>query len=489
MARWHSCNILQVGAATRRIWQFDARKAALTLNREQTAAAGQPLPENLIGKSWASLWQPKLNVAWLAAEHVFLRVVHLPQADLTETRAMVEFQLEKLSPIPVTQMVWSLHVLPAAPVLPRQSEAAPVEGEKPKEVLQTIIVVMVARNLVEEFLGKLEQDGFLADRLEVPLLDQLQNTTGQSRAGETAADLSRRSQTEADAWVYLDGETKSALVAWWFGGTLQSLGFIHLPADKKAPELLREQLVQMTWAGELEGWLTGAPQWHLVVTGDAAAEWQALFQTALETSVKLVPPPPLGQLAAATATRATHSAAAANILPPEHAARYHQQLVDRLWMRGLVAVLGLYGVGVLVYFVALQFLLYQTRGVESQRNDIGLSYTNAVQLKARYQILKDRQDLKYAALNCWQTTARLLPQGATLNGLDFRDGKKLMLTGTAGSDQAGAIIEFNTAIRKAAVNGQLLFSKVDSPTYNQNPANQTVSWSFACELNHAEDAP
>ena len=468
MARWHSCNILQVGAA-RRVWQFDARNADCPLNREQAVAAGQPLPENLVAKSWTTLWQPKLNVAWLAAEHVFLRVFHLPQADLAETRAMVEFQLEKLSPIPVTQMVWSIHVLPA----PETKPAAPIEGEKPKEALQTIVVVMVARNLVEEFLGKLEKDGFLADRLEVPLIDQLHHTAANGDG----------------AWIYLDDEKASALVAWWFGGALQSLGFINLPADKNATDLLREQLTQMTWAGELEGWLRGVPQWHIVVAGDYSAEWQAQFAAALDAPVQLVPATAAGQLAAATARRVTQAGDNANILPPEYSARYHQQFVDRLWMRGLLATLGVYGVGVLTYFVALQFLLYQTRTVESQKADLGGSYTNAIQLKARYQILKDRQDLKYAALNCWQTTARLLPEGATLNGLDFRDGKKLTLTGTAGSEQAAAITEFNSTIRKAEVNGQHLFSKVDSLTYNQNPANNTVTWSFSCEVSHAEDTP
>ena len=181
--------------------------------------------------------------------------------------------------------------------------------------------------------------------------------------------------------------------------------------------------------------------------------------------------------------------APANLLPPEHAVRYRQQLVDRLWMRGLMAVLGTYCVVVLIYFVALQFLSYQTRGVESQKAELSLTYTNAIQLKARYEILKDRQALKYAALNCWQVTAKLLPEGATLNGLDFRDGKKLTLNGTAAADQATAIIEFNSAMRKAEAEGQPLFGRVDSPSYSQNPANNTLSWSFSCEVSRAEELP
>ena len=70
---------------------------------------------------------------------------------------MVELQLEKLSPLPVTQIVWTLQVLPQAPA----------------ENLQTVMVVIVERKVVEEFLGKLEAQGYLADRLEVPMLDQL----------------------------------------------------------------------------------------------------------------------------------------------------------------------------------------------------------------------------------------------------------------------------------------------------------------------------
>ena len=216
---------------------------------------------------------------------------------------------------------------------------------------------------------------------------------------------------------------------------------------------------------------------------------QAVFNAALDVPVKIVEPLGAAQLAAATAQRAAHYEGYSNILPAEYSRRYHQQFVDRLWMRGLLATLAVYGAVVLVYFVALQFLLFQTRGVESQRDDLGQSYTNAIQLKARYQILQDRQVLKFAALDCWKTTAQLLPKGAVLNGLDFRDGRKLTLTGTAGSSQASEINDYNSAIRKAAVNGVPFFSKVDPLVYNLNPANNTITWSFSCELNQTEEAP
>ena len=473
MARWHSCNILQVGADTRRLWQFDARKAALALNREQTVPLNQPLPAKLGGKSWTSLWQPKLNIAWLPPEHVFLRVAQLPRADYAETRTMVEFQLEKLSPLPVTQIVWSIQLLP--PPAPARPAAPAAEGETKSqpENLQTVIVVIVARDLVEKFLGRLERDGFLADRLEVPLLDQLQNSA-------TAGD---------GAWIYLDGEKPGALLAWRPGGRLQSVGYIHLPGDKGDVAALRDQLAQLTWAGELEGWLTSPPQWHLVADKTTAAEWQAAFNTALDATVATAVPLVPAELAAATARRVRHTDGEGNLLPAEFTARYHQQFVDRLWLRGLGAALVVYLAVVVVYWVALLYVQFQTSGVETDVAALKPGYTTAVQLKARYQILKERQDLKYAALECWKTTAGLLPAGATLSGMDFRDGSKLMLNGTAPADQVGGIIDFNSAMRKAEVNGQTFFSKVEPPRYSQAAGAASLSWDFSCALNRVEEQP
>ncbi len=103
------------------------------MNREATSAPGQPLPVKHVAKSWTSLWQPKLNVAWLPPENIFLRVIELPKSSFGETLAMAELQLEKLSPVPVTQIVWTLQILP----------------QSPTENLQTIIVVIVERKVVE----------------------------------------------------------------------------------------------------------------------------------------------------------------------------------------------------------------------------------------------------------------------------------------------------------------------------------------------------
>jgi hypothetical protein len=456
MARWHSCNILQAAPGANRLWQFDAKGGGFVLDREHTGASGEPLPSRFVAKSWTSLWQPKLNVAWLPPETVFLRVIELPKSNFEETLAMVELQLEKLSPIPVTQTVWTIHVLPQAP-----------------ENLQTVVAVIAERRSVEEFLGKLEGQNFLADRLEAPLLDQLEATPA----------------SEDGAWIYpalMNGQS-AALVAWWYGGTLRSLSFIVLPPGGDRAKTLKEQLAQLGWAGELEGWLTAQPKWHLVADGATAGEWETFLREGLGEPLQVVKPLPPGELAARTA----HRAAAANpvgaaLLPAEFSARYHHQFVDRLWLRGLAATGILYAIAVVIYFCATGVLGIKTGKIEQQVAAISGDYTNAMELKARYEVLKERQNLKFAALDCWKIVAEQLPPGISLERFSFSGGQRLSLSGTAPSDQINTLFDFNTAMQKARLNGQPMFDPSGSEPVNPRNVGGNVTWNFSLQLQPAE---
>jgi len=459
MARWNSCNILQIAPDANRLWRFDAKGGNFVLDREQKIPGGEPLPSRLVAKSWSSLWQPKLNVAWLPPESVFLRVIELPKSSFEETQAMVELQLEKLSPMPVAQIVWTLHILPVA--------AAD---------LQSVVVIIAGRAAVEEFLGKLEKDGYLADRLEVPVLDQLEAAPA----------------TEDGAWIYAGARGKdAALVAWRSKGALRNLCLIVLPPEGDRAKSLKDQLAQLCWAGEMEGWLTEPPKWHLVADPVNAAEWEKLLREALDEPVRVVEPPPPAELAARTARRAT-SAPGVALLPPEFSARYHQQFVDRLWLRGLVTTGILYAIGVAIYFCATAVLNYKTVAVEQQAAALGESYTNALQLKAQYAVLSERQQLKYAALDCLKIVAEELPAGLSLQRYSFTDGQKLALNGTCTQEQLGEISDpgkFYDAVRKTKLNGQDMFEPTPVDQFGYSVSGNTASWHFTLQLKHAEVAP
>ena len=53
MARWNSCNILQIAPDANRLWQFDAKGGGFVLNREQRAAPGRAAAVRLVAKSWS----------------------------------------------------------------------------------------------------------------------------------------------------------------------------------------------------------------------------------------------------------------------------------------------------------------------------------------------------------------------------------------------------------------------------------------------------
>lgn len=456
--RWQSCNVLQVNPEGRHLWGFTAARGGFSLHKQQSIPSAEPLPLKAVAKDWKTLFQPKLNIAWLAAEQVFLRVAHLPPGSFDETIAMVELQLEKLSPLPVTQIVWSIQVLPQR-----------------VDDLQSVIVIIVARDLVEEFLGRLEEQGYLADQLELPMLDQLlvTNITGDG------------------AWIYTGHSAGkyTALVAWWYGGALRNLGLLNVPDAENRDAMLKEQLTQMAWAGELEGWLTSPPRWHLVADETAAAEWQPMFRSAMGQIAELVPPVSRSELAALTARRVARAEPKAGILPAEYAARYHQQFVDRLWGRGLMAALAIYGMGVMIYFASLQYEDYRTDKIINEAASVSREYTNVMQLRDQLNILQERDELKFAALNCWRITAELLPENVTLGSMEFRNGKTLVLNGKAPAEDRNLVTDFNEALRKRTEGGQQFFSRVDSPAMKLTDNNTAVQWNFNAELARSEESP
>jgi hypothetical protein len=451
--RWTNCNVLQWGEAYRHIWSFNAAKNGFSLDKDQTFGVLQALPPKLVAKDWKTLFLPRLNIAWLPIEKVFLRVVQLPGGDFNETLSMVELQLEKISPLPVTQIAWTIQLQPHH-----------------ADNLQTVVVVIVSRDIVEEFLGQLEGQGYLADRLELPMLDQL---------GATPI-------TEDGAWLYPSGGTDklSAVVAWWYGGVLQNLGLVHVPATENNAALLKEQLSQMAWAGELDGWLTGQPRWHLVADEATANAWQPLFRTWLGRSADVTAPLSPPELAALTANRAARALPGVGLLPAEYGSKYRDQFVDRLLMRGLAALFAIYMMGIMIYFVALQFKNGSADNKATDAAGLATSYTNTLQLKAQLKILQDRDALKNAALDCWKITAELLPESLTVLTMEFRNGD-FHLAGNTTVDQQTIVTQFGSTLRKSTMEGRQVFSQMATPQIHVQNGNAT--WTIGGVLARSEE--
>ena len=450
MARLYTANVMASTAGGRRLWQLSTSGDKFVLHGEKALLPSERVPAGAAGKDWKTLFRGKLNVAWLPASRVFLRALHLPASEPGEIVQMVELQLEKLSPLPVTQIVWSVHLLPRP-------------ADKP-DALQTVIVMIASRGAVEEFLGQLEGSGFLADRLEAPGLDQL---------------LSAGIREEG-VWIFPGAEDEPVLVAWWYGGTLQNLSIVALPPGPERGLQLKTQLQQLAWAGELEGWLTSPPKIHLVAGRDDAKYWEPVLKDAGE-EVPVIALVPADQLASLCARRCAADPKGGSLLPPEFALRYRQQFVDGLWMRGLMTVFSAYVIGVLIYFGALYVLKLKATRVRQDLSGLSAGFVAAQKDREQLRIVKARQELKYKALDCWKTLAESLPDGVTIEGIYFSRGA-FKLHGTA--DDPASILAFNQALRVAPLPGhddETLFSEVTQPNMQSRPNNST-EWRFDCAM-------
>jgi hypothetical protein len=455
MPRWYSANVLQTNAGGRRLWQLSANGGHFAVQEEATLLLNEPCPPAVVGKDWQTLFRGKLNIAWLPPDKVFFRALQLPSSDPAEIAPMVELQLEKLSPLPVTHMVWSFYLLPRS-------------GARP-DALQVVIVIIAARSAVEEFLGQLEGEGFLPDRLEAPGLDQLLVTK----------------INDEGVWLFAGAAGEPALVVWWYGGTIQNLTLVALSAGPERGPQLRTQLEQIAWAGELEGWLTSPPKVHLSAAASETGFWESVFKEWGEQIV-VVPPVPGKELAVLSALRCSSDAPSTSLLPPDFSARYHQQFVDRLWMRSLVTVVTLYIMGVIFYFGMLYVFELKNDAVKKDLANMGPSFTNSMRDVEQIKILKDREVLKYAALDCWKSVAENLPDSMTVDDLYFQHGK-LELAGSFVAENQEDVGNFNEALRTSTDPNrhEPLFDDVSPPTLQVH--GDKGDWRFNCTLKGGEN--
>ena len=133
----------------------------------------------------------------------------------------------------------------------------------------------------------------------------------------------------------------------------------------------------------------------------------------------------------------------------------------------------------------------QTHKVEQQVAGISGSYTNALQLKARYDVLKERQELKYAALDCWKIVAEQLPPSITLQRFSFARRQEAFPEwhGDAGSGQHAFRFQHRHAKSQGQRIGQCSMPRAAIPVNPRQTGNNTVTWSFSLELQKTEAAP
>ena len=447
----HACNVLSLRQGQRHLYHFSVNKGGAAPAGLWEIAADKPLPAKVVSRDWRLLIRSRLDIAWMPPESVFLRAVQLPACAPGELAGMIEFQLEKLSPMPPAQVVWTVESV-----------------AHPDATQQTALVTIAARSIVEAFVETLEQGGYMPDRIELPMVRRLLSKPVQGNLLRIVLDGS--------------GAQQVALLGWWTDSVLRDVSLIRLPVQGAA-ELLLAQLNGTAWAAELDGWLALLPSVTVVAPLSEAAPLVEALRGWCSQPVSIETPGAEPDLAQLTANHALHPSPA-SLIPEEVRTRQQRQYVDSLWVKGLTALAMTYLAGVFIY---LAVLTYQKSSVETLRNEtrsMALQYTNTLQLKARVRVLQEQVALRFAALDCWNAVVEKLPEALTLAQLDFKNGRTLLISGNASEGDRAEVTRFNDLLRAVSSEGKPLFSEVKPAT--MTPRGALLAWSFEAELRREE---
>ncbi len=452
---YQACNLLEVSPEGRRLWQFAVGRDGVKPVGDLRVEAGKSLPATVVAKGWRELLRPRLDLCWLPAEHAFIRAVQLPTGEPGELPGMVEFQLEKISPLPLTHIVWTVEGLP-----------------HPDGRGQTALVTIAPRERVEAMLAEGTAAGYATDGFDLPLLRELR---GVQPAGD-------------GVWVLMEIQPTSvqALVGWFVDGVWRDVSLFQLPAGPAAAGTLVNCLNQTAWAGELEGWMAALPPVRLRIAPEAAEPYLAALGDWSGQGVQSENRSDRGAVAAASALTRLRAAPTA-LVPEEVTVRQRAALVDRLWLRGLGGVFVTYLFVVFVYLGLLNWKQYQLD--ELKGNAVGLSrqYTNTLQLKAQVEVLQEQVGLKFAALEAWQAAVEHLPSTMTLTQLDFRKGQQLDLTGTVPTDSQSDVTAYSKKLQDVKSDSQPLFAQVAVERVDATRAGAGgASWTIKAVLRKAE---
>ena len=454
--RHRSCQVRSTSPSGRQVWTFQLTRNALTPAGETTLPASAPAPKITASQDWKSLVQPQLNIAWLPADSVFIRAIQLPSGEPAELPAMVEFQLEKISPLPLNQIVWTALGVP-----------------HPDGAQQTAVVTVANRAAVEEFLNAEVASGFTPDRLDLPLL-RWWNQLRPEGSG---------------IWILLEESGDQGhglgLAGWFIDGVWRELGLVRLPAGPEAAAVLLQQLGQSAWAGEMEGWMSGIPPIHLSATPRQHEFLSAPLTEWSGQPVLSLSRPETTRLATASA-EALRGEPVSSLIPSEWASAQRQKFIDRLWMHGLSGLGMAYVVFLFGFLGLLNFRKYQVDDLRSEVSGMGINYTNTLQLKAQVAVLEEQVALRYAALEAWQAVVKNLPSNLTLTQLDFQKGRTLQLSGTVETESISAVTQFNSDLIKSQLDNQPLFARVKPAQINSKPGNTVANWSFDAELRRSD---
>jgi hypothetical protein len=110
-------------------------------------------------------------------------------------------------------------------------------------------------------------------------------------------------------------------------------------------------------------------------------------------------------------------------------------------------------------------------------------------MKARVEVLEERNALQFAALDCWKALAEELPEGVVVQSFNLTGGKQFQVNGTAPASESQKLLDLFLRLRRLTPNGRQLFSRNagEAPILNPMGADTTMrTWRLSLELERTD---
>ena len=467
-----ACNVVDCSTGKQQFWRFSKSKGRMKLVDVRDTAMDQPVQAKHMDRDASQMWRPHCqNDAWIPSHQVYFRVVHLPKCSEKELPGMVGLQLEKISPLPLIKAVWTFEVVPI------------YRSERDQ---QTVVVMIADRAVVERHVGELEKIGYNPDRLEPAVLHQIMATP-------QGGDL------PDGAWIYPtpSGEQVVCAVAWWDEGVLHNITQIALSSNEHLNELT-SHLTATTWAGEMEGWLTGDTDWHLVVNNELGGQWLDVLNGWAGKGIQVEEPPEINAMAAVAASRAQRPLEQGNLMPPEKRAAYHRNDVDRVWGNILAWSVMFYVVLLSVYFVMKKQVSDKEEAAYQANRKARKIEKEVKEKRVELSLLMEQRELRGTALNVFRAVAKHIPETITLDTMNFTEsrdakGSNILLKGRVSQGDTQLLQDYAQAlageevekVRGDEVVLDNLFREVQPPNMDARAAGY-LTWTIVCSVKRDE---
>jgi len=404
-------------------WRVYRRGQSTPLQQGVLAGVGEPVPEALSGH--------RAGVVTLAlpASQVVIRILQLPVSDPQELAGAVALQVDKLSPFPVEQIVYSHEVL-------AQTEAQ-----------TTVLIALAQRSSVGNWGNVFRQAGAEIARVDCGAL-------GLWRMLESGGDLDTGRR---ESFLFLD-QGEGILLTHDAGQLLSvsGLGPVGDYGDAEACEDLAEEVVRILMETDAEHGTGHKPRLMVAAAGPDMETLRTVLASICGIPVVFYPGETLPDAIQGVLQRSLMLPSGPrplNLVPPE----WRQDAATLQWRKKMiVAGSALLGLWFLLLAGGWGYLVWQRARLESLREAEAewRRPANAVRgLRLQANLIDRYRDRSKSALESLREISLLQPQGVDLLSFTYRKGEGIELIGEA--DSGALVLQFNQRLNESMLFGDV----------------------------------